>query len=255
MKTKTILRIKGLKVCCSKGIEILKGLSIQINQGETHAIIGPNGSGKSTFAKALVGDPSYFVREGSIVFKNKNLISLSTEQRAKLGLFLAFQSPREIPGLTNFDLLLFSHNEKQKFYKKKEKSPLEFVTYISPFCERLGINSSFLSRGLNENFSGGEKKKNELLQMFALNPDLVLLDELDSGLDVDALQIMSKSLNVFKASQMSKSIVIITHNFKIFDHIHPDFVHLMQGGKIIKTGDISLAKIVEEKGYNYFTRA
>ncbi len=246
----SLLDIKNLNAGSQQNI-ILHDFNLHINEGEIHVIMGPNGCGKSTLSKVLVGHPSYEINQGDIFFKEKNLIPISTEDRAKLGLFLAFQYPLEIKGLTNFDFLYFSYNEKQKYFHQNELSPLEFLSYITPICENLQIRTSFLYRDLNESFSGGEKKKNEILQMFILNPDLIILDELDSGLDIDALRIIYQNLKEYQIKNPKKSFLIITHNFKVFDYIHPTFVHLMKNGKIAQTGDISLIHKLEKEGYNF----
>ncbi len=247
-----LLNIENLNAS-SEDVEILKNFSLQINEGESHIIMGPNGCGKSTLSKILVGHPSYKVDKGSITFKGENLLNLKAEERANLGLFLAFQYPLEISGLSNFDFLYFCYNQKQKYLNKVELSPLEFLFYISPICEKLEIRKEFLYRDLNDAFSGGEKKKNEILQMFSLNPDLIILDELDSGLDIDATRIIYENLKEYQLKNPKKSFLIITHNSKIFDYISPTCVNLMKNGKIVQNGDISLVSKLEKTGYNFLT--
>ncbi len=252
IKNENLLEIEELKVFTEE-LEILKNFNLKIKKGEIHVIMGPNGCGKSTLSKVLVGHPLYKVKEGNIIFKGKNLLDLKADERANLGLFLAFQYPLEISGLTNFDFLYFAYNQKQKSFQKAEFSPLEFLSYISPICEKLEIRKEFLYRNLNEGFSGGEKKKNEILQMFILNPDLIILDELDSGLDIDALRIIYQNITDYQNADSKKSFLIITHNFKVFDYIRPNFIHLMKNGKIVQTGDLSLISKLEDKGYNFLT--
>lgn len=243
-----LLEIKDLRVSID-GNEILKNLNLTINRGEIHAIMGPNGSGKSTFSKVLAGHPAYSVLNGEIIFKGSNIIDLDPEERSHLGIFLAFQYPIEIPGVSNEDFLRLAYNSKQKFYNKPEIDPIEFLTVIDEKLKLVNMSPSFLSRNVNEGFSGGEKKRNEILQMILLDSELSILDETDSGLDIDALKIISNGINNFM--QPNKSIILITHYQRLLDYINPNYVHVMQNGKIIKTGSADLAKELEKKGYEW----
>lgn len=243
-----LLEIKDLKVSINDN-EILKNLNLTINKGEIHAIMGPNGSGKSTFSKVLAGHPAYSVLSGEILFKGSSILNLEPEERSHLGIFLAFQYPIEIPGVSNEDFLRLAYNSKQKFYNKPEVDPIEFLTIINEKLKLVNMSSVFLSRNLNEGFSGGEKKRNEILQMILLDSDLSILDETDSGLDIDALKVISNGINSFMNS--SKSIILITHYQRLLDYINPTYVHVMQNGKIIKTGSADLAKELEKKGYEW----
>jgi Fe-S cluster assembly ATP-binding protein len=243
-----ILEIKNLRACINNN-EILKNLNLTVNRGEIHAIMGPNGSGKSTFSKIIAGHPAYEVSSGEIIFKGSNILDLDPEERSHLGIFLAFQYPIEIPGVSNEDFLRLAYNSKQKFYNKPEVDPIEFFSIISKKLELVNMSSVFLSRNVNEGFSGGEKKRNEILQMILLEAELSILDETDSGLDIDALKIISKGINTFMDS--NKAIILITHYQRLLDYIRPDYVHVMQNGKIIKTGSSELAKELEIKGYEW----
>ena len=243
-----LLEIKDLQVSINEN-EILKKLSLTVYQGEIHAIMGPNGSGKSTFSKVLAGHPAYSVIDGDIVFKGSSILDLDPEERSHLGIFLAFQYPIEIPGVSNEDFLRLAYNSKQKFYSKPEVDPLEFLAIIDEKLKLVQMSSSFLSRNVNEGFSGGEKKRNEILQMILLDSDLSILDETDSGLDIDALKTISNGINNFMSP--TKSIILITHYQRLLDYINPTYVHVMQNGKIIKTGSADLAKELETKGYEW----
>jgi Fe-S cluster assembly ATP-binding protein len=244
----TLLEIKDLQVSINDN-KILKSLNLKVNKGEIHAIMGPNGSGKSTFSKVLAGHPAYSVLDGDILFKGLSILDLDPEERSHLGIFLAFQYPIEIPGVSNEDFLRLAYNSKQKFYNKPEVDPLEFLAIINEKLNFVNMSSSFLSRNVNEGFSGGEKKRNEILQMILLDSELSILDETDSGLDIDALKIISSGINKFMNPQ--KSIILITHYQRLLDYIKPDYVHVMQDGKIIKTGSAELAKELENKGYEW----
>ena len=248
MNNTPILQVNGLKAAINTN-EILKNLNLQINKGEIHAIMGPNGSGKSTFSKILAGHPAYDVISGEILFKGQNILELEPEQRSHLGIFLAFQYPIEIPGVSNEDFLRLAYNAKQKFENKPEVDPLEFLTIINEKLQLVNMSPVFLSRNVNEGFSGGEKKRNEILQMILLDSELSILDETDSGLDIDALKIISNGINTFMAE--NKAIILITHYQRLLDYVKPDFVHVMQNGKIIKTGTAELAKELELKGYEW----
>ena len=243
-----ILEIKNLRACVNNS-EILKNLNLTINHGEVHAIMGPNGSGKSTFSKIIAGHPAYQIVSGEILFNGKSILNLDPENRSHLGIFLAFQYPIEIPGVSNEDFLRLAYNSKQKFYSKPELDPIEFFSLITQKLKLVNMSSIFLSRNVNEGFSGGEKKRNEILQMILLDSQLSILDETDSGLDIDALKIISTGINSFMDSE--KAIVLITHYQRLLDYIKPDYVRVMQNGKIIKTGNASLAKELETKGYEW----
>ena len=242
------LEIKDLQVSINDN-KILKNLNLSIKQGEIHAIMGPNGSGKSTLSKVLTGHPSYCCTGGEILFKGTNIIDLEPEDRSHLGIFLAFQYPIEVPGVSNEDFLRLAYNEKQKFYNKPEVDPLEFLKIINEKLKLVNMSPVFLSRNVNEGFSGGEKKRNEILQMILLDAELSILDETDSGLDIDALKIISNGINSFMTP--TKSIILITHYQRLLDYITPNYVHVMQNGKIVKTGTLELAKELEKKGYEW----
>jgi len=243
-----LLEVKNLYVSINDN-EILKNLSLKVNQGEIHAIMGPNGSGKSTFSKVLAGHPAYSILDGDIFFKGLSILDLEPEQRSHLGIFLAFQYPIEIPGVSNEDFLRLAYNSKQKFYNKPEVNPIEFFQIINESLRLVNMSPIFLSRNVNEGFSGGEKKRNEILQMILLDSELAILDETDSGLDIDALKTISLGINNFMNS--SKAILLITHYQRLLDYINPTYVHVMQDGQIIKTGPADLAKELEVKGYGW----
>ena len=243
-----ILEIKNLKACINNS-EILKNLNLTINHGEIHAIMGPNGSGKSTFSKIIAGHPAYQVVSGEILFNGKSILELEPEKRSHLGIFLAFQYPIEIPGVSNEDFLRLAYNSKQKFYNQPEVDPIEFFTIINEKLRLVNMSSIFLIRNVNEGFSGGEKKRNEILQMILLESQLSILDEMDSGLDIDALKVISTGINNFMDS--TKAIILITHYQRLLDYIQPDYVHVMQNGRIVKSGNANLAKELELKGYEW----
>ena len=243
-----LLEIQNLRVSINDN-EILKNLNLTVNKGEIHAIMGPNGSGKSTFSKVLAGHPAYSVLNGEIFFKGSSILDLEPEERSHLGIFLAFQYPIEIPGVSNEDFLRLAYNSKQKFYNKSEVEPIEFLAIVNEKLKLVNMSPTFLSRNVNEGFSGGEKKRNEILQMILLDSELSILDETDSGLDIDALKIISNGINNFMDE--SKSIILITHYQRLLDYINPTYVHVMQDGKIIKTGAADLAKELENKGYEW----
>jgi len=248
MNDTPILEIKNLKVAINEK-EILKSLNLKVNKGEIHAIMGPNGSGKSTFSKVLGGHPAYTVLGGEALFNGTDILPLEPEERSHLGLFLAFQYPIEIPGVSNEDFLRLAYNAQRSFRNEPELDPLEFLSVIQNKLEIVKMSSAFLSRNVNEGFSGGEKKRNEILQMVLLDSQLSILDETDSGLDIDALKIVSEGINTFMKND--KAIILITHYQRLLDYIKPDFVHVMQEGKIIKTGTANLAKELEIKGYEW----
>ena len=243
-----LLEIKDLQVSINDN-KILKNLNLTVQKGEIHAIMGPNGSGKSTFSKVLAGHPAYSIVSGEILFKGSSILDLEPEERSHLGIFLAFQYPIEIPGVSNEDFLRLAYNSKQAFYNKPEVDPIEFLIIINEKLKLVQMSPLFLSRNVNEGFSGGEKKRNEILQMILLDSDLSILDETDSGLDIDALKIISSGINNFMSPE--KSIILITHYQRLLDYINPTFVHVMQNGKIIKTGSADLAKELENKGYEW----
>ena len=229
---------------------ILNGLSLDINPGEVHAIMGPNGSGKSTLANVLAGNEDYEVNSGKIIFKDQDLFELNIEERAQLGIFLAFQYPVEIPGVNITPFLQASLNSRLKNQNKEELDSLSFAKLLRGKAEELGISTDMLKRSINTGFSGGEKKRYEILQMSVLNPEFTIFDETDSGLDVDALKIVTEGINKFK--NKNNSFLIITHYQKLLDYIRPDFVHVMRNGKIVESGDITLASEIEESGYQKF---
>ena len=245
-----ILEIKDLEVSINEN-QILKSLNLKVEKGEIHAIMGPNGSGKSTFSKVIAGHPAYSILGGDILFKGSSILDLDPEDRSHLGIFLAFQYPIEIPGVSNEDFLRLAYNSKQKFYNKPEVDPIEFLSIITEKLQLVNMSPLFLSRNVNEGFSGGEKKRNEILQMILLDSEVCILDETDSGLDIDALKIISTGINNFMNE--NKSIVLITHYQRLLDYINPTYVHVMQNGKIIKTGSADLAKELENKGYEWLT--
>ena len=243
------LSIKNLSVSI-EGKKILNDFSLEINKGEVHAIMGPNGCGKSTLSNVIAGNEDYQILEGEIIFKDQNLLDLNIEERAQLGVFLAFQYPIEIPGVNITPFLKASLNAKLKKEGKEEVDALSFAKELKKVANELGIKSEMLSRSVNEGFSGGEKKRYEILQMSILKPSLAILDETDSGLDVDAFQTVTEGINRIKNE--NNSFLIITHYQKLLDHIVPDYVHVMKDGRIIKSGDQSVAKLIEETGYKNF---
>jgi Fe-S cluster assembly ATP-binding protein len=232
-----------------EGREILKGLSLEIGKGEVHAIMGPNGSGKSTLVQLLAGRDDYQVTGGTVSFMGKDLLELDPDERAREGLFLAFQYPVEIPGVNNTYLLKAGLNAMRKHRGETELDAVEFLALIRDKMKLMQVDSSFLNRGVNEGFSGGEKKRNEILQMAVLEPKLALLDETDSGLDIDALKVVANGVNSLRDSE--RSIVMVTHYQRLLDYIEPDFVHVLSGGKIIRSGDKSLALELERRGYDW----
>ena len=226
----------------------MKGVNLKVNAGEIHAIMGPNGSGKSTLSKVVSGHPEYEVTDGEILFEGEDITEMDADERAHLGLFLAFQYPVEVPGITNKTLLREAYNTIARANDREELDPLEFEDYLVSKLDVIEMKDEFLNRSINTGFSGGEKKKNEMFQMAVLDPKLSFLDETDSGLDIDALKIVSDGVN--KIANDEKAIVLITHYQRLLNYIKPDFVHVMMNGKIIKSGDIALAEELEANGYD-----
>jgi Fe-S cluster assembly ATP-binding protein len=246
--SKTILEVSGLQAAVD-GVEILKGVDLIVKSGEVHAIMGTNGSGKSTFAKVLAGHSAYQVTGGSVLFEGQNLFDLEPEERARAGVFLAFQYPIEIPGVSNSHFLRLAYNTLQSQRGKDELDPLEFEDFVREKMKLLEMNPNFLDRGVNEGFSGGEKKRNEILQMALLERRLAILDETDSGLDIDALRIVTNGVN--KLANKDNAIILVTHYQRMLKYIEPDYVHVMRGGRIVKTGGKELALDLETRGYDW----
>jgi len=245
-----MLHIKALEARVEEK-QILKGLNLDIKPGEVHAIMGPNGAGKSTLGHVLAGNPRYEIIGGSVSFNGKDLLAMPEEERARAGLFLSFQYPVEIPGVSNMELLKASVDAVYNYQGKTPLTTGQFLKKAKQMSKVANLDPSFLRRGVNEGFSGGEKKRNELIQMLMLEPKLAILDETDSGLDIDALQVVAKGVNSMRSPE--RSIVLVTHYQRLLDYIKPDFVHVLADGKIIKSGDKSLALELEEKGYNWLT--
>ncbi|NCJ06740.1 Fe-S cluster assembly ATPase SufC [Synechococcales cyanobacterium C] len=243
-----ILSVQNLTAAV-EGIEIIKGLSLEIKAGEIHAIMGPNGSGKSTFSKVLAGHPDYTVTGGKVLYQGKNLLELEPEERAREGVFLAFQYPLEIPGVSNLDFLRVAYNAKRKHQELEEVDIFDFDDLVHERLEVVKMDPAFLERSVNEGFSGGEKKRNEILQMALLEPTLAILDETDSGLDIDALKIVANGVN--QLMRPDNATLMITHYQRLLDYIVPDFIHVMQGGRILTTGGKELALELEAKGYDW----
>jgi Fe-S cluster assembly ATP-binding protein len=243
-----LLEIKNLHANVEEN-EILKGINLKVDAGEVHAIMGPNGSGKSTLASVLAGREEYEVAEGEIIYNGKNLLELSPEDRAREGVFLAFQYPVEIPGVSNTNLLKTAVNEIRKYRGEEELDAMEFLSLLKEKSKLVELDQKFLSRSVNEGFSGGEKKRNEIFQMAVLNPKLAVLDETDSGLDIDALKIVANGVNKLKSKD--KAVIVVTHYQRLLDYIIPDFVHVLYNGKIVKSGGKELALELEEKGYDW----
>ncbi|KAF5729411.1 ABC transporter family protein [Tripterygium wilfordii] len=251
-RNQPLLEVKDLTaVIAESKQEILKGVNLVVYEGEVHVIMGKNGSGKSTFSKVLVGHPDYEVTGGSVFFKGENLLGLDPEERSLSGLFMSFQSPVEIPGVSNIDFLNMAYNAQRRKLGLPELGPIEFFGYLQPKLELVNMKGDFLNRNVNEGFSGGEKKRNEILQLAVLGADLAILDEIDSGLDVDALKDVSNAAN--KLLTPKNSLLVITHYLRLLDFIKPTWVHIMEDGIIKKTGDISLAKALEKEGYRGIT--
>ena len=243
-----MLEIKNLHVR-GGGKEILRGVNLTVKTGEVHAIMGPNGSGKSTLARAISGHPEYEVSSGSITYNGKDLLALSPEDRARDGVFMAFQYPVEIPGVNNAYFLKAAVNAVRKHRGEPELDAMEFMAYVREKAKILELDPSLLNRPVNEGFSGGEKKRNEIFQMAVLEPALAVLDETDSGLDIDALKIVAHGVNAMRAP--NRSTIVITHYQRLLNYIEPDFVHVLQDGRIVRSGDKDLALHLEQKGYSW----
>ncbi|XAR66054.1 Oligopeptide-transporting ATPase [Bertholletia excelsa] len=245
---KLLLEVRDLSAVIADSKQlILKGVNLAIYEGEVHAVMGKNGSGKSTFAKVLVGHPDYEVTEGTVVFKGEDVLEMEPEERSLAGLFMTFQSPIEIPGVSNIDFLNMAYNARRRKLGLPELGPIEFYGYISPKLDLVNMKIDFLNRNVNEGFSGGERKRNEIFQLAVLGADLGILDEIDSGLDVDALQDVAKAVNGLLTPK--NSVLMITHYHRLLEFIKPTYVHIMEDGKIVETGDASLAKRIEKVGY------
>ena len=250
-KKNSLLSINNLKVSIAEKI-IINGLNLTINHGEVHAIMGPNGSGKSTLAKTLAGHPECEIQSGSISYLGKDLFDLSVEERANEGIFMGFQYPIEIPGLSNTAFLKAALNAQKKSQGDEEITAVDFLKELKHNAEVIGMDQAFLNRGVNEGFSGGEKKRNEILQMMMLKPRLSILDETDSGLDIDAMKTVANGLNSMR--KKDSSFLLITHYDRLLGYIKPDFVHVLSKGRIIQSGDSTLANKLEEKGYEWLTK-
>ena len=241
-----MLEIKNLQVRAG-GKDILRGINLTINTGEVHAIMGPNGSGKSTLARAIAGHPEYEVVGGTVVYKGKALLDMAPEDRAREGVFMAFQYPVELPGVNNAYFLKAALNAKRKHHGLEELDAMEFMSLVRDKAKILALDPALLNRPVNEGFSGGEKKRNEIFQMAVLEPTLAVLDETDSGLDIDALKIVAEGVNAMRSPD--RSVIVVTHYQRLLNYIVPDFVHVLQDGRIVRSGDKDLALHLEEKGY------
>lgn len=243
-----MLEIKNLHASID-GTEILRGINLTVNAGEVHAIMGPNGSGKSTLSNVLAGRQDYEITRGEVIYKGENLLQLAPEERAQRGVFLAFQYPVEIPGVSNIYLLKAALNAVRKYQGLDELDAIDFLTLVRSKMQLVKMDEQFLHRSVNEGFSGGEKKRNEILQMALLEPTLAILDETDSGLDIDALKIVSEGVNALR--NQDRAIIMITHYQRLLDYIVPDFVHVLSEGRIVKSGNKELAKELEKSGYSW----
>jgi Fe-S cluster assembly ATP-binding protein len=243
-----VLEIKNLYAGID-GNEILKGINLTVKKGEIHAIMGPNGSGKSTLAKVLSGHPAYEVTKGEVLYEGKNLLEMPPDERAREGVFMAFQYPIEVPGVSNAQFLRLAYNEKRKHLGEEELDPLEFKDLLKERAKIVEMDASFMTRSVNEGFSGGEKKRNEILQMAVLEPRLAILDETDSGLDIDALRIVAGGVNQLHNSE--NAVILVTHYQRLLDYIVPQFVHVLTNGRIAREGGKELALELEQKGYDW----
>ncbi len=244
-----MLKITNLHARVSSGAEILKGISLEVKAGQVHAIMGPNGSGKSTLSHVLAGKPGYEVTQGEVLFEGESLLDLQPEERAHKGVFLAFQYPVEIPGVSNVQFLKAAFNAKRKGLGQPELDAVDFLALVKRKVKSLEMDEKFLTRAVNQGFSGGEKKRNEILQMAVLEPKLAILDETDSGLDIDALRIAAGGVNAMRSPD--RALIVVTHYQRLLDYIEPDFVHVLAGGKLVKSGDKALALELEKKGYGW----
>ncbi len=247
-----MLEIKNLHAGID-GNEILKGINLTVKKGEIHAIMGPNGSGKSTLAKVLAGHPAYEVTQGEVIYEGKNLLEMPPDERAREGVFMAFQYPIEVPGVSNAQFLRLAYNEKRKHLGEEELDPLEFKDLLKERAKVVEMDASFMTRSVNEGFSGGEKKRNEILQMAVLEPKLAVLDETDSGLDIDALRIVAGGVNQLHNAE--NAVILVTHYQRLLDYIVPQFVHVLANGRIAKEGGKELALELEQKGYDWLKTA
>ncbi|NTW86419.1 MAG: Fe-S cluster assembly ATPase SufC [Holophagaceae bacterium] len=247
-----MLSIKNLTASIN-GTPVLKGIDLDIKAGEIHAIMGPNGSGKSTLGKVLAGHPAYEVTGGEVLFEGRDLFSLAADERARAGLFMGFQHPIEVPGVSNSSFLRLAYNKKAEAEGRDELDPLEFDDFIHEKIKLVAMREEFLDRSLNEGFSGGEKKRNEILQMAVLEPKLAILDELDSGLDIDALRVLGDAVN--RLQRADRALLIITHFPRILETIQPHHVHVLSGGRILKSAGKELALELEERGYDWVLEA
>jgi Fe-S cluster assembly ATP-binding protein len=249
MMTTPILELRDLHARVVEGPDILKGLSLTINAGETHAIMGPNGSGKSTLSKILSGHPNFEITQGQVLYKGHDISELEPDERARAGIFLAFQYPVEVPGVNNADFLRKAYNAKMKHQGQEELDEAAFASYLKTKLPMVEMHGEYLDRAVNEGFSGGEKKRNEILQMAVLEPTLAVLDETDSGLDIDALRIVAGGVNQLMSPE--KAMIVVTHYQRLLDYIVPDVVHVLANGRILKSGDKSLALELEKRGYDW----
>ncbi|MDQ2999650.1 MAG: Fe-S cluster assembly ATPase SufC [Fibrobacterota bacterium] len=250
-----MLEVRDIEACVGENEDvtrILKGINLSVKAGEVHAIMGPNGSGKSTLSKIIAGHPDYQVTKGEILFNGENILELEPDERSRKGIFMGFQYPVEIPGVNNAEFLRMAYNQLRKAERKEEADPLDFEDILDAKMKTLDMDAKFKERAINEGYSGGEKKRNEILQMAVLDPALAILDETDSGLDVDALKVVAGGINRLRGP--GKAIVLITHYQRLLDYVKPDFVHVLSGGRIVKSGGPELALEVEKQGYDWLVK-